>query len=166
VRRHPYPDLIEQHRGELRAHCMRILRSREDAEDALQETFLRAWRSMDQFEGRGSLRSWLYMIATNVSLDQMRRRDRAPIPTGEAGAPSPEDDVERRESLQRVIAAAVRLTDRQRAVFAHRYLAGLSAQETAEALGVTLATVNSALQRARSGLRKALGVPTEVGSED
>jgi RNA polymerase sigma-70 factor (ECF subfamily) len=163
VRRHNYADQIELHRGELRAHCMRILRSREDAEDALQETFLRAWRSIHQYEGRGSLRSWLYTIATNASLDQMRWRDRPVIPADDADAASAEDHVERRESLRRLIRAAGRLTERQRAVFAHRYLFGLSAEETAEALGVTIASVNSAMQRARSGLREELGAPSEVG---
>jgi RNA polymerase sigma-70 factor, ECF subfamily len=136
---------------------MRMLRSREDAEDAVQDALLRAWRSAHQFEGRGSIRSWLYRIATNASLDQIRRRDREMITAEDADAPSPEDDLERRETVRRMIGAAGRLTQRQREVFAHRVLFGLSAQETAEALGISVASVNSALQRARSDLRAELG---------
>jgi RNA polymerase sigma factor (sigma-70 family) len=157
MRRDSYTDLVELHSDELRAHCMRMLRSREDAEDALQDALLSAWRSMPQFEGRGSLRSWLYTIATNASLDQLRRRDRPVVPADDADAPSAEDDVEQRESMRRLIRAAGRLSERQRAVFAHRDVFGLSAKETAEALGVTVAAVNSAMQRARSGLRAELG---------
>ena len=136
---------------------MRLLRSREDAEDAVQDTLLRAWRSAHQFEGRGSLRSWLYRIATNASLDQIRRRDPAITTADDADAPSADDQLERRETVRRVIGAAGRLTKRQREVFAHRVLFGLSAQETAKALGITVASVNSALQRARSDLRAELG---------
>ena len=76
-----YTEAIELHRDELRAHCTRILRSPHDAEDALQEALLRAWRSLPQFEGRGSLRSWLYRIATNASLDQIRHRDEPALAT-------------------------------------------------------------------------------------
>jgi RNA polymerase sigma-70 factor, ECF subfamily len=136
---------------------MRLLRSREDAEDAVQDALLRAWRSAHQFEGRGSLRSWLYRIATNASLDQIRRRDPAITTADDADAPSADDQLERRETVRRVIGAAGRLTKRQREVFAHRVLFGLSAQETAKALGITVASVNSALQRARSDLRAELG---------
>src|SRR5262245_20133122 len=72
-----YVQLVEPHRAELRAHCRRIVRSPDDAEDALQETLMRAWKGLSRFEGRGSLRSWLYRIATNAALDVMRRRPRA-----------------------------------------------------------------------------------------
>jgi RNA polymerase sigma-70 factor (ECF subfamily) len=159
MRHQDYADLIELHRDELRAHCMRMLRSREDAEDALQDALLLAWRFLPQFEGRGALRSWLYTIATNASLDQIRRRDRPVIQGDDAGAPDPEDDLERRESVRRMIGAARRLTARQREVFAHRVLLDRSSRQTAEALGVTVAAVNSALQRARSGLRAELDAP-------
>jgi RNA polymerase sigma-70 factor (ECF subfamily) len=155
-RRSRYAELVELHREELRVHCMRILRSPHDAEDALQEALLRAWRSLHQFDGRGSARSWLYRIATNASLDQLRRRPEAAV----AGEPSDrvelEDQLERRESLRDLIAAARRLTPRQRRVFVLRDVFGLSARETAEALGTTLASVNSALQRARSAVRGSL----------
>jgi RNA polymerase sigma-70 factor (ECF subfamily) len=155
-RRSRYAELVELHREELRVHCMRILRSPHDAEDALQEALLRAWRSLHQFDGRGSARSWLYRIATNASLDQLRRRPEAAV----AGEPSDrvelEDQLERRESLRDLIAAARRLTPRQRTVFVLRDVFGLSARETAEALGTTLASANSALQRARSAVRGSL----------
>jgi RNA polymerase sigma-70 factor (ECF subfamily) len=149
--------VIERHRGELHAHCMRMLRSREDAEDALQDTLLRAWRSLHQYEGRGSVRSWLYRIATNASLDQMRRRDQHVIHSDDTTAPGLDDQLERREWLRRLIGAAERLPERQRTVFAHREIVGLSARETAEALGTTQASVNSAMQRARSSLKAELG---------
>jgi RNA polymerase sigma-70 factor (ECF subfamily) len=157
-RRSRYDELVELHREELRAHCMRILRSPHDAEDALQEALLRAWRSLHQFEGRGSPRAWLYRIATNASLDQIRRRAKEPIAMELTDRGEPEEDFERRESVKRVIAAAGRLTPRQRAVFLLREVFGLSARETAEVLGTTIAAVNSALQRARSALRGELGV--------
>jgi RNA polymerase sigma-70 factor, ECF subfamily len=158
-RRHRYAEVIELHREELRAHCMRILRSPHDAEDALQEALLRAWRSLHQFEGRGSMRSWLYRIATNASLDQLKRRTERATATESADRVELQDHFERRESLRRVIAAAGQLPPRQRAVFVLRDVFGLSALETAEALGTTLASVNSALQRARSALRGRLGAP-------
>ena len=152
-----YAELIELHRDELRAHCTRILRSQHDAEDALQEALLRAWRSLPQFEGRGSLRSWLYRIATNTSLDQIRRR-REPALAREPTDPVELDDhFERRESVNRVVAAVGALTRGQQEVFVLRDLYGLSARETADVLDVTVASVNSSLQRARAGLRGELG---------
>jgi RNA polymerase sigma factor (sigma-70 family) len=155
-RRDRYTALIELHREELHVHCMRILRSPHDAEDALQEALLRAWRSLHQFEGRGSMRSWLYRIATNASLDQMRRR-RGTVLAAEIGdGVEPVDHVERRESVRRVVAAAGRLTPRQREVFVFRDVFGLSARETAQRLDTTVASVNSGLQRARAGLRGEL----------
>src|SRR3954469_24943681 len=97
-RRDLYAELIELHREELRTHCTRIHRSPHDAEDALQEALLRAWRSLPQFEGRGSLRSWLYRIATNASIDQMRRRDEPALATEPTDHDEPHDHFERRES--------------------------------------------------------------------
>jgi RNA polymerase sigma-70 factor, ECF subfamily len=159
-RRRSYAELIEPHREELRAHCMRILRSSHDAEDALQEALIRAWRSQHQFEGRGSLLSWLYRIATNASLDQMRRRAEVPVaatePTDGIG---PDDQLERLESLDRVMAAVARLTRGQQEAFVLRDVFGLSAQETADVLETSLASVNSSLQRARASLRQRLGTP-------
>jgi RNA polymerase sigma-70 factor, ECF subfamily len=156
-RRSRYAELIELHREELRAHCMRILRSPHDAEDALQEALLRAWRSLDDFEGRGSLRSWLYRIATNTSLDQLRRRSEPATMDELSDRADLQDHVERREWLQRVIEAARRLTPKQRGAFVLRDIIGLPASETAEALDTSLASVNSSLQRARSALRGELG---------
>ena len=155
-RRRRYAELIELHREELRAHCMRILRSPHDAEDALQEALLRGWRSIDEFEGRGSLRSWLYRIATNTSLDQLRRRSGQATMDELSDRADLQDHVERRECLQRVIEAARRLTPKQRAAFVLRDIIGLPTNETAEALDRSLASVNSSLQRARSALRGEL----------
>lgn len=156
-RRDHYAEFVELHRDELRAHCTRILRSPNDAEDALQEALLRAWRSLHQFEGRGSVRSWLYRIATNASLDQMRRQAQPVMVSDQFDAVEPVDDVERRDSLRRLVAAAGRLTPTQREVFVLRDVVGLSARETADTLGATLPSVNSRLQRARAGLRGVLG---------
>ena len=111
-RRDQYAEFVELHRDELRAHCTRILRSPNDAEDALQEALLRAWRSLHQFEGRGSVRSWLYRIATNASLDQMRRHAQPVMVSDQFDAVEPVDDVERRDSLRRLVAAAGRLIRR------------------------------------------------------
>jgi RNA polymerase sigma factor (sigma-70 family) len=155
-RRDRFAQLVELHREELRVHCMRILRSPHDAEDALQEALLRGWRSLHKFEGRGSLRAWLYRIATNASLDQIRGRAE-PAVVGEAvDRIEPVDHFERRESLERVVRAAGRLTPRQREVFVLRAVLGLSARETADAVGATQASVNSALQRARGAIRAEL----------
>lgn len=165
-----YARLIEPHRAELRAHCRRIVGSPADADDAVQEALVRAWIGLDGFEGRGSLRSWLYRIATNTSLDLMaRRRARVlPIDTGSVADPddrssdaahvrdkSPGPDVrcEQRESLRLAFDAAERLLpSRQRAVLILREVLGYSAAETAEVLDSSVAAVNSAMQRARSNL--------------
>lgn len=155
-RRDLYAELIELHREELRAHCTRILRSPHDAEDALQEALLRAWRSLPRFEGRGSLRSWLYRIATNASIDQLRRRPEATIPVEQADRAEPADHFERRESVDRVVAAVGVLTRGQQEVLVLRDVFGLSAREAADVLDVTVASANSSLQRARATLRRRL----------
>ncbi|MFD8303535.1 sigma-70 family RNA polymerase sigma factor [Streptomyces sp. NPDC059690] len=176
--------LAESHRREIQVHCYRMTGSYDDAEDLVQETFLRAWRARDAFEGRAGARTWLYRIATNACLDFQRRTARRPqryepVPgmnhgTGEPPArltwlqPYPDDELPSaeeqpeaaavsRETLELVFLAAIQhLPPRQRAVLILRDVLGLSAAETAEALGLTVASANSALQRARPTLRDHL----------
>jgi RNA polymerase sigma-70 factor, ECF subfamily len=169
-------EAIEQHRKDLHAHCYRMLGSVHDAEDALQEAMLRAWRGLARFEGRSSLRTWLYTITTNTCLSAIARRPaRAlPIDYGPAADPhdlgselwiepypddqlglgtgltAPEASYERRESVELAFVAALQhLAPRPRAVLMLREVLGFSAREVAEALDTTVASVNSALQRAR-----------------
>jgi RNA polymerase sigma-70 factor (ECF subfamily) len=173
---------LERYRTELTAHCYRMLGSAFEAEDAVQETFLRAWRSIDRFEGRSSLRSWLYRIATNVCLDmasatQRRARpmDLAPASTADRPLPPPLPETawiepvpdERvvptggdpaevalaRESVRLAFIAALQhLPPRQRAVLILREVLRWHADEVADLLGTSVASVNSALQRARATL--------------
>ncbi|MEU0436969.1 sigma-70 family RNA polymerase sigma factor [Streptomyces sp. NPDC006290] len=176
--------LVEPHRRELRVHCYRMSGSYDDAEDLVQETFLRAWRAREDYAGRASLRTWLYRIATNTCLDFQRRTARRPrryepVPGMNHGTadpparitwlqPYPDEDLPSaeeqpdaravsRETLELVFLAAIQhLPARQRAVLVLRDVLGLSAAETAEALEMTVASVNSALQRARPTLRDRL----------
>src|SRR5919197_1280615 len=139
--------LIEPYRGQLHAHCYRMLGSVHDAEDALQEVLLRAWRGLGRFEGRSSLRSWLYTIATNTSLNLIARRPARGLPDGYA---APEARYEQREAVELAFIAALQhLSANQRAVLILREVLGFSAKEAAEVLDTTVASVNSALQRAR-----------------
>jgi RNA polymerase sigma-70 factor, ECF subfamily len=182
------PDLertLEQHRGELTGYCYRMLGSAFEAEDAVQETLVRAWRGFDRFEGRSALRSWLYRIATNVCLDMLQGRQRRalpmdlvssssgdaeagprlpeskwiqPIPEGRAVPPT-EDPAEVTESRETIrvafIAALQHLPARQRAVLILREVLRWKASEVAELLDTSVVSVNSALQRARSTLAAA-----------
>ncbi|MDQ3785223.1 MAG: sigma-70 family RNA polymerase sigma factor [Actinomycetota bacterium] len=173
---------LEGHRAELTAYCYRMLGTAFEAEDAVQETLLRAWRSFDRFEGRAALRSWLYRIATNVCLDMLKgtqRRARpmdladarsadtplgdplpeatwiGPIPDGnvlpEEGDPA--DVAVSRETIRLAFVAALQfLPARQRAVLILREVLRWKATEVADLLDTTVASVNSALQRARSTL--------------
>jgi RNA polymerase sigma-70 factor (TIGR02960 family) len=177
--------LTEPHRRELQLHCYRILGSVQDAEDLLQETLLAAWRGLEQFEGRSSLRTWLYTIATNRCLNLLRERDRRPVLAvaarenfgevpwlqpypdqlldGIADAePGPEARYEAKESVALAFVAALQqLPPRQRAVLVLRDVLGFHAEETAEMLGSSRASVNSALARARSLLQSREPAPRD-----
>ena len=164
---------VEPHRRELHVHCYRLLGSFEEAEDLVQEAFLRAWRRRETYEGRASVRAWLYRIATNACLDALDKRPRRPSASGEIAwlQPYPDELLEqlpdRREGPEDValaketvelafIAAIQHLAPLPRAVLVLRDVLGCSAKETARLLETTEASVNSALQRARAGLRKSL----------
>src|SRR5215471_4525511 len=179
-------------RGELLAHCYRMLGSADEAEDLVQETYLRAWRSYAGFEGRASVRTWLYRIATNVCLTALERRGRRPLPSG-LGAPSgdPEAPVVagpevpwlqpfpdvllagQREDPAAVaasragirlafVAALQYLSARQRAVLILRDVLEWPAAEVADLLGTTTTAVNSGLRRARAQLAQALPAEDEL----
>ncbi len=181
-----FAGVVEPYRGELHAHCYRMLGSVYDAEDAVQETLLRAWRGLSGFQGRSSVRSWLYTIATNTCLTQISRRPKRvlPIDYGPAADPhavpgqpavesvwvepypdealgledgyaTPEAHYERRESVELAFIAALQhLAPNQRAVLILREVLGFSARETAEMLDTSIASVNSALQRARAAVEE------------
>ena len=162
-----YAALVEGHRASLHAHCYRMLGSVPDAEDALQEALLGAWRGLSRFEGRSSLRTWLYTIATNACLKAIERRPTRvmPVDFGPAGdphvdldepliesvwvGPYPDARYEQRESVELAFIVALQhLPARQRAVLILRDVLGFSGAEVAEALEMTPAAVYSALQRA------------------
>jgi RNA polymerase sigma-70 factor (ECF subfamily) len=173
--------LVEPYSSELNAHCYRMLGSVHDAEDALQDALLRAWRGLARFEGRSSLRSWLYTIATNTCLNLIERRPKRVLPIDygpttdphdglglppiesvwveplpdqglglEDGYAAPEARYELRESVELAFVAALQhLPANQRAALILREVLGFSASEVAESLDTSVASVNSALQRAR-----------------
>jgi RNA polymerase sigma-70 factor, ECF subfamily len=178
--------LMETYRGELHAHCYRMLGSVHDAEDALQEAMLRAWRALARFEGRSSLRSWLYTIATNTCLNLIARRPKRVLPIDygpatdphggldlpvtetvwiepypddrlEDGYAAPDARYEQRESVELAFVAALQhLPATQRAVLILREVLGFSAREVADSLDTTVASANSALQRARKAVDERL----------
>lgn len=176
---------LEQHRTELTAYAYRMLGSAFEAEDAVQETMLRAWKNLDRFEGRSSVRSWLYRIATNVCLDMLSGKERRvrpmdlapataadaslgralpeatwilPIPDGRVlpDGGDPAEVAESRETIRLAFIAALQhLPPRQRAVLILREVLRWKASEVAELLDSSVASVNSALQRARATLHAA-----------
>ena len=181
---------LEQLRPELTGYCYRMLGSAFEAEDAVQETFLRAWRSFDRFEGRAAFRTWLYRIATNVCLDMLNGRERRarpmdlgpaqapvaenlntlpeatwiePIPDGRVVADSdPSEVAARRDTVRLALVAALQhLPPRQRAVLILREVLRWEAAEVAELLDTSVASVNSALQRARATLQAREITPSE-----
>lgn len=155
---HAFRELTGPWVEELRAHCTRLLGNRHDAEDAVQETLVKAWKKLGTFRARGPLRAWLYTIATNTSLNLMkagRRHTVAQFAESEPDPTGPGLDVgyELREELEMAFLATVhRLPARQRAVVILRDGLGWSPAEVAELLGDSVASVNSALQRARAAL--------------
>jgi RNA polymerase sigma-70 factor, ECF subfamily len=162
--------LVEPHRPALHAHCYRKLGSPHDADDALQDALLGAWRGLCGFDHRGTLRSWLYRIATNACIDAIARRPSGvlpidyPPPAGgdwrepqgtlgvEHGDATPMALCVQREAVELAFIAALHLPARQRAVLVLREVLGFSATEVSESLGTTVASVNSALQRARKAV--------------
>jgi len=182
-----FRELAEPHQRELQVHCYRMLGSLQDAEDALQETLVSAWRGLDRFEERASLRAWLYRIATNRCLNMLRDRGLRPRASAPAlpfdpppptrlgeltwlepypdellegipdSTPGPDSRYETREAIGLAfITALQRLPPRQRAALVLRDVLGFRAAEVAQALDTSEATVNSALQRARSSLEHRL----------
>ncbi|MBB5074637.1 RNA polymerase subunit sigma-70 [Nonomuraea endophytica] len=157
----------EQHRRELHVHCYRMLGSYTEAEDAVQETMLRAWRRADTYEGRSTYRAWLYKIATNVCLDLLAKRkdvvlSEAPLSDVPWLEPYPDQQLPEelavaRETIELAFLAVIQhLPARQRAVLVMRDVLGWPAEETAETLEMTVPSVKSALQRGRATLRKHL----------
>ncbi len=180
-------EALEQYRRELTGYCYRMLGSAFDAEDAVQETMLRAWRSLERFEGRSALKSWLYRIATNVCFDALAGRERRarPMDLGPAQEPlfenlaelpevtwitplpTPDELAEQRESLRLAFVAALQhLPPKQRAALILCEVLKWQASEAAELLETSVASVNSALQRARATLATAdIAAPSALDDE-
>lgn len=188
-----FSELVERHRAELHAHCYRMLGSVHDADDALQDALLRAWRGASGLRNAHSARAWLYSIATNVCLTELERRRKrvlphdfgpAAEPTAPPGQPvseaiwlepypdqeiglassaaSPEARYDQHEAIELAFVAALQhLANNQRAVLILREVLGFSAQESAQMLGTTVASSNSALQRARAAVKERVPARTQ-----
>jgi RNA polymerase sigma-70 factor, ECF subfamily len=178
---------LEQYRRELTAYCYRMLGSASDAEDAVQETMIRAWRSLEKFEGRSALRSWVYRIATNVCFDALNsaKKRARPMDLGGPGEPlfenlrelpevtwltplpTPDEAAEQRDTLRLAFVAALQhLPPKQRAALILCEVLQWQASEAAELLETSVASINSALQRARATLATAdIGAPAELDAE-
>ena len=187
-----FASLTGRFRGELVAHCYRMLGSAEEAEDLVQETYLRAWRSFDGFEGRSSVRTWLYRIATNACLTAIERRGRRPLPSG-LGEPAEDPQTQLVTGLEvpwlqplpdallageredpaaaavsrtgirlAFVAALQHLSARERAVLIMRDVLEFPAAEAADLLGTTTTAVNSGLRRARAQLAQAQPAEDEL----
>jgi RNA polymerase sigma-70 factor, ECF subfamily len=187
-----FTSLTGRFRGELLAHCYRMLGSADEAEDLVQETYLRAWRSYERFEGRASVRTWLYRIATNACLTAIERRGRRPLPSG-LGGPAEDPEAQlvagpevpwlrpipdallagededpaavaaSRAGIRLALVAALQyLPARPRAVLILRDVLEWPAAEVADLLGTTTTAVNSALRRARAQLAQALPAEDEL----
>ena len=186
--------MVAPHRRELRALCYRMLGSVDDADDALQEVMVRAWRGIDGFEGRSSLRTWLFRIATNTCLNRLERRPARTVPldasppAGPGDPPGdmlvderwlgpypdrfltedetgPEAAALRTESVELAFMAALQhLSAQARAVLVLRTVLDYPARETADMLGISVAAVNSSLQRARATLRRDVPGPTQAAT--
>ena len=190
-----FDEATRRYRRELLAHCYRMTGSPTEAEDLVQEVYLRAWRAYERFEGRSSMRTWLHRIATNVCLTALEGTARRPLPTG-LGAPSlegtdplderlevpwlgpmpdavlaatadPADVAADRDTVRLAFVAALQhLPPRQRAVLVLREVMRWSAAEVAEATGVSVAAVNSALQRARATMAVVAPTPDEASAAE
>jgi RNA polymerase sigma-70 factor, ECF subfamily len=178
---------LEEYRRELTAYCYRMLGSAADAEDAVQETMIRAWRSLEKFEGRSALRSWVYRIATNVCFDALNSSKKRARPMDLAGPgeplfenlrelpevtwltplPTPDEAVEQRDTLRLAFVAALQhLPPKQRAALILCEVLQWQASEAAELLETSVASINSALQRARATLATAdIAAPAELDAE-
>jgi RNA polymerase sigma-70 factor (ECF subfamily) len=177
-----FEDLVNRYESKVYRLALRMLRTPEDAEDALQESFLQVYRGLKNFEGRSSFSTWLYRLATNVCLMKIRHRSTEPshllpledyLPHHEGGGHSPLDDWAERpedvlltkESKEKMIEAMEKLPVDYRAVFMLRDVEGLSNVEVGDALGISVAAVKSRLHRARLALRGMLSGYFEKGKE-